>query len=342
MAQLTSSSKVSFLPGIILSVMLLAANTSSVANTLDAAEIAHFIEEMAVTHDFDANNLHRLFTEAQYSQRVLQAISKPAESLPWYQYRNIFLKEKRIRQGATFWDTHTDELREAERVYGVAPQIIVAIIGVETYYGQQQGKDRIIDALATLAFHYPKRAAFFRRELEQFLLLGREQNIDILILKGSYAGAMGIPQFISSSYRNYAVDFNFDGKKDLWNDPADAIGSVANYLHRHGWRRDEKVTFPLENGNEQFSVLANGGLKPHITVGAINKLGVPTQKHGIAENALLTMIELESEDETEYWLGLQNFYAITRYNHSALYAMAVYQLSQAIKQLHEKKSLVGD
>ena len=230
-------------------------------------------------------------------------------------------------------------MKRAEDVYGIQPQIIISIIGVETQYGQYKGKDKVMDSLATLAFHYPKRADFFRGELEQFLLLTREQNIDPLSLKGSYAGAMGIPQFISSSYREYAVDFDSDGKKDLWLNPIDAIGSVANYFNRHGWETGQLVAFPVSITGNRVNEIINSDLKPHIRPHELIKYGLILNQD-ITDTVLLKVLKFEQKDHYDYWLGLHNFYVITRYNHSALYAMAVYQLSESIKIEYEKETAV--
>ena len=311
------------LPGIVL------------ARSLDGSQVDQFIDEMVSKHGFDSNELRILFDGSKYSDRVLQAISRPAEDLAWYKYRRLFLKDARVKKGVSFWKKHEASLRRAEDIYGIPPQIIIAIIGVETRYGQYKGKDKVMDSLSTLAFHYPKRAEFFRNELEQFLLLTREQKIDPLSLKGSYAGAMGIPQFISSSYREYAVDFDKDGEKDLWQNPIDAIGSVANYFNRHGWETGQLVTFPASTTGSRVNEIINSDLKPHIRSGDLKEYGIIIDQV-IQETALLKVLKFEQKDRYDYWFGLHNFYVITRYNHSALYAMAVYQLSESIRAEYEK------
>lgn len=307
--------------------------------SLDSGLVNQFIDKMVTRHGFDTNSLRILFGGTKYSDKVLLAMSQPAEDLAWYQYRRIFLKDTRIKKGVRFWKKHEASLNRAEDVYGIPPQIIISIIGVETQYGQYKGKNKVMDSLATLAFHYPKRADFFRGELEQFLLLTREQNIDPLSLKGSYAGAMGIPQFISSSYREYAVDFDSDGKKDLWLNPIDAIGSVANYFNRHGWETGELVTFPVSITGNRVNEIINNDLKPHIRPHELKKYGLIFNQD-IPDTALLKVLKFEQKDHYDYWLGLHNFYVITRYNHSALYAMAVYQLSESIKIEYEKETAV--
>lgn len=300
-------------------------------------EVKKFISSLADKHGFDANQLRKLFGEVRLKQAIIDTITRPAESKPWYEYRPIFLTESRIREGARFWNTHREDLARAEREYGVAPEIIVAILGVETRYGRYKGNYRVMDALATLAFAYPPRAKFFRSELEQYLLLAREEGLDPLSVTGSYAGAMGFAQFISSSYRHYAVDFDGDGKRDLWNNTSDAIGSIANYLKRHHWKPGEKVTVPALVGGNHIKVTVKKGYKPHSSVAELRKRGV-TPKEITDPSARAALVELETRTGHEYWLGLDNFYVITRYNHSPLYAMAVYQLGQAIlEQLEQNR-----
>ncbi len=309
------------------------------SESLDSSQINQFIDEMVRTHNFDQKKLRILFTGTKYSARVLEAISRPAEGLAWYKYRNLFLKNERIKKGIAFWKKHAVTLDRAERVYGVPPQIIVAIIGVETKYGQYKGNDKVMDSLATLAFHYTRRGKFFRSELEQFLLLTREQNVDALSLKGSYAGAMGIPQFISSSYRNYAVDFDGDGKKDLWQNTVDAIGSVASYFNRHDWQAGQPVAFPVRVTGTKVSEIMDGDLKSNIGADSLERYGI-IHTQDIPETTMVKVMKFRQKDHDEYWLGLHNFYVITRYNHSALYAMAVYQLSEEIKEEYENGSAV--
>lgn len=292
-------------------------------------EVSQFIDEMVSKHGFEKQELDAVFSEARVSSTILDAISRPAEAMPWYKYRNIFLRNDRIQLGQKFIKEHEALLQRAYDVYGVPPEIIAAIIGVETRYGSHKGSYRVIDSLVTLGFRYPKRASFFRRELEQFLLLARDEGLDPLKVTGSYAGAMGIPQFISSSFRHYAVDFDDDGHIDIWENPADAIGSVANYFKVHGWKRDQSVAFPATVSGTGFQSVLTSSLEPEKTVAEILGSGVSIERTAPPE-ANAKLLEYEQENGNEYWLGLQNFYVITRYNHSALYAMAVYQLSQEI------------
>ena len=298
-------------------------------------ELQAFIKEMSSKHGFDEQSLHKAFASTKVSQSILKAMSRPAEKLEWYQYRPIFLKQARIDAGVKFWQEHKQVLEKAEQEFGVPAEIIIAIIGVETRFGQYKGKYRVLDALMTLGFHYPKRAKFFKSELEQFLLLAREQNIDPLSIYGSYAGAMGIPQFISSSYRHYAIDFDNDGKIDLWNNINDAIGSVANYFVEHGWKQGEEVVKTANVSGDAYQAILEKGYKPHTSYASMKDANITTLE-SLDENETVSLIELKQKNSNDYWLVLKNFYAITRYNHSPLYAMAVYQLSQEIKQAYQQ------
>ncbi|PCH62445.1 MAG: lytic murein transglycosylase B, partial [Gammaproteobacteria bacterium] len=276
------------------------------------------------------------FDEVEVKASILKAISRPAEkSKPWYDYRKIFITEKRIDGGVRFWQQHADSLAAAEQKYGVSAEIIVAILGVETRYGGNVGGYRVVDALSTLAFRYPPRSPFFRSELEHFLLLTREEQMSHLDPIGSYAGAMGLGQFMPSSYREYAVDFDQDGKRDIWTNPVDAIGSIANYLKRHGWVAGETIVHQtFVNGDEPASLLKKG-LKPSISRAELTIAGVSLHNLPAGEDDL-ALIALTQRDGEEYWLARQNFYAVTRYNHSRMYAMAVTQLAQMIREQYGK------
>ena len=291
-------------------------------------DVRQFIDMMHNEHQFDKSQLLDWFSKVTRQTRTLEAVTKPAERLPWYKYRRIFLTDKRIRQGVTFMKEHWEVLTRAERQYGVPSEIITAIIGVETFYGAYLGKYPAFDTLVTLGFDYPKREKFFRSELENYLLLIREEGLDPFDIKGSYAAAMGAPQFISSSYRHYAIDFDGDGKRDLLNNINDTIGSVANYFKRHGWRTGEAITVMANFRGRQFPEY---DMKPIHSIDELFQQNLfPTQP--VKSELLATPVRLELENGYEYWLGLHNFYVITRYNHSNLYAMAVYRLSQRIKQ----------
>jgi membrane-bound lytic murein transglycosylase B len=294
-------------------------------------EIAPFVADMVSRHGFERERLERTLGGVRVRPEILKAIARPAESLDWYQYYPIFLTETRIAKGEEFWRAHADTLARASRKYGVSPEIIVAIIGVETLYGTRKGKHLVLDSLATLAFRYPKRSKFFRTELEQFLILAQQESFDTPKVKGSYAGAMGIPQFISSSYRRYAVDFDGDGVRDLLNSEIDAIGSVANYLKVHGWQRDGAVALPASVSGDEYKALVKKGMKPHTPVSDMDNFGVVVLYAG-ENDSPGALIELTNKGDTEHWVGLQNFYAITRYNHSSLYAMAVFQLAREIRK----------
>ncbi len=299
-------------------------------------EVQDFIQQMVKKHRFQKDYLQGLFAEAKLHQSILDAIARPAESKPWYQYRPIFLTRQRVNGGIQFWKENATALARAEQKYGVPQEIIVAIIGVETRYGRHAGRYPVFDALATLGFAYPPRATFFRSELEQFLLMTREEKLPARKMLGSYAGAMGMPQFIASSFRQYAVDFDGDGKRDLWKNPSDAIGSVANYFKRHHWKTGQPITSKVQVYGKRYRKLLSKNLKPEHTLQELLNNGV-ILPGGLDESLKGRLIELEKPGKPEYWVGWHNFYVITRYNHSALYSMAVYQLSQKIKQGYLRK-----
>lgn len=300
---------------------------------LQRPELRLFIDEMVSKHDFNSADLAALFGEVDTHQKIIDAITRPAEAKPWHAYRKIFLTEKRIAGGVRFWNENAELLAAAEERFGVPPEVIVAIIGVETNYGRNAGSYQVIDALTTLAFDYPKRGDFFRSELEQFLLLSREEGFDPLDPLGSYAGAMGMGQFIPSSYRHYAIDFNGDGQRDLFDSRADAIGSVANYFSAHGWRRGGKVVAPAEVEGDDYRALIDLGYKPQRRLERFPGYGVAIPA-GLDSQQIAALIELETDDGPARWIALKNFYVITRYNHSPLYAMAVHQLSQEVAERH--------
>ena len=273
-----------------------------------------------------------LLDQAERKQSILDAISRPAEKTkPWYDYRKIFLTDKRAREGVAFAQQNAETLAKVSDQTGVPASVITAIIGVETFYGRITGSYRVIDALATLAFDYPKRSPFFTRELQNFLVLAYESGKDPIELKGSYAGAMGYGQFMPSSYRAYAVDYDGDGVADIWTNADDAIASVANYFLRHGWQPGAPVIVPANYDGDSSEIFA-GGLKPEKTVGELAEEGfAPRSATDIS--LVATPLRLEGSEGYEYWLCLENFYVITRYNHSAMYALSVWQLSQEIESL---------
>jgi len=294
-------------------------------------DVQSFIQTISKQHDFDPEQLKQWFSAIRPRPDIIEAISSPAEGKAWHQYRKIFIKEKRIAGGVTFWTENRELLERAEKETGVPARIIVAILGVETLYNTYKGRYKVLESLATLAFDYPKRAKFFRSELEQFLLLAREERVDPLMLKGSYAGAMGGPQFISSSFRHYAVDFDNDNKRDIWSNPADMIGSVANYFKVHGWQKGQSVTHKARVSGSHTDKIVEKGIKPAYSISELKDKGVSTSDK-VALDRKAALIKLEQENGVDYWLGMKNFYVITRYNHSPLYAMAVYQLSEKIAE----------
>jgi membrane-bound lytic murein transglycosylase B len=309
------------------------ATSAEDATGFDRKNLQSFIRDMERKHAYPRRELEALFKQARLQPSILQAIAKPAEGKPWHQYRNIFLTPARIDGGVAFWIANAARLEQAARQFGVSPEYIVAIIGVETSYGRNVGKYRVIDALATLGFNYPRRAPFFRTELENFLLLTRSQNFDPLALNGSYAGAMGLPQFMPSSYRSYAVDFDDDTTIDIWTNPADAIGSVGNYLKRHGWIADAPIASTASVNGGGYQALLRAGVKPTMPLKQAMSLGIEPVEP-VTGDPKVALIELQAEYAREYWLTFNNFYVITRYNTSPLYAMAVYQLGQALRSAY--------
>lgn len=302
---------------------------SAQASYLQHPDARIFAERMVSEHGFERASVDALLEAAEKKQTIIDAMERPAEKVkPWKDYRKIFITEKRITEGVDFWRKNRAVLGEASRQYQVAPEVIVAIIGVETFYGRIKGSFRVIDALATLSFDYPPRSPFFTKQLEQFLLLAREQDQDPLTLMGSYAGAMGYGQFIPSSYRSFAVDFDGDGFADIWENKADAIGSVANYFAEHGWKMGETVVARARR-KESFdeALLNQAGLDK--TVDELAEMGF-TSEVPLSGCAKAIPVRLDGDNGLEYWLGLNNFYVITRYNRSLLYAMAVHELSQQI------------
>ncbi len=315
------------------------ASTPAGAEAVPERELRPFIDQMVQRHDFSRSALERLFAKVRMRPGVLAAIRRPAESKPWYQYRPIFLTDARIRGGVRFWERHAAILERAQRRYGVPPQIVTAILGVETRYGRRMGNIPVIDSLSTLAFDYPPRERFFRRELAQFLLLTRTNGLDPLAVKGSYAGAMGMPQFIASSYRRYAVDFDGDGHVDLIHSTADAVGSVAHYLSAHGWKAGAPIALAARVSGDRFGPLLATGkdAAPRRSLAQLRALGVePAGAAAAPQDLPARLLRLQGRDGPEYWITYHNFYVITRYNHSALYAMAVYQLGRAIRDARDR------
>ncbi|HJW03241.1 MAG TPA: lytic murein transglycosylase B [Azospira sp.] len=304
-------------------------------------DVEAFIASMQERHGFNGDELHQLFAAIAPNDTVLAAIqpSAAAERRSWQTYRNGFVNARRIRRGVAFWQEHQDLVREAEFRFGVPGEIIIAIIGVETEYGRNTGRFGVFQALSTLAFRYPPRAEFFRGELEQLLLLARENSQAPLSLKGSYAGAMGIPQFMPGSQRRFAVDFDSDGRVDLRNSPADAIGSVASFLAAHGWRPGEAIAHHLPPTFVPLPELPPGDLKPRYDAPTLRRLGLPLAANDTKSYALLDLASTEAP--TEYWLGEENFFVITRYNRSSFYAMAVFQLGEKLREAMAQPELLS-
>jgi membrane-bound lytic murein transglycosylase B len=308
-------------------------------NYAQRPDVGEFIDEMVRDHGFDARALRRVFAKVRYQQSVVNAMSRPVLAPPkWYEYAPRFLSSARIDAGVAFWRDNAATLDRAQRQFGVSPEIVVAIIGVETFYGRNTGSYRVADALTTLAFDYPRRAEFFRDELRQFLLQTREQNISPLQPKGSYAGAQGLPQFMPGSVREYALDYDGDGTVDLSGDVDDAVGSVANYLARHGWLADDPAMQPAEidgGARERIDRMLDGGISEQRTLNdwqedGVRAVGIP-EAPGSDPTGLLM---LEEESELSYWVVFNNWYVLTRYNRSRLYASAVWKLAQELKHAY--------
>jgi membrane-bound lytic murein transglycosylase B len=316
--------------------MCLAALALSVqpATAIDTgrSDVKDFIAHMVDAYAFKKRPLRKLLKSAQSQPVILDAMSKPAEKAKlWYEYRAIFLTERRIHEGTEFWIAHRQALDQASVRSGVAPEYLAAILGVETYYGRLTGTYRVLDALVTLSFDYPARSKFFRDELEQYLLLTRDAHLDPLAIKGSYAGAMGAPQFMPSNYRRYAVDADADGHIDLWSNWADVCASVGNYLKEHGWNAGEPVLGEATVVEDKADDLDGRKLALSETVGSLMAKGVSFESP-LPADAPALLIAADETDGVHWRVGYNNFFVITRYNHSALYAMAVYELAAAIKQ----------
>ncbi len=297
---------------------------------LERPEVQDFIDER-VAEGMDRALLEELFEDVEPQQRILDLISRPAEARPWKDYRPIFVNDLRIERGRVFMDEEAFWLERAEEAFGVEQELIAAIIGVETNYGRNLGSFRVVDALVTLGFDYPPRQDFFRSELGHFLQLVQEEALDLRETRGSYAGAMGRGQFISSSYRAYAVDFDDDGRRDLINSWADAIGSVANYFRQHHWQTGEPVVVGARADGDAYEALLGGGYQARFSLAELAEHGVfPTEV--VPADGRFSLIRLEGSDGPEFYLGYPNFYVITRYNRSPLYAMAVHQLTEALRQ----------
>lgn len=300
-------------------------------------DVQDFIQQMVKKHKFSKEKLTSLFAQVKVRPQVMRHINKPLEKEAWHLYQVLFVNEWRIQHGVEFWNKYEKALADAEAQYGVPASIIVATIGIETKYGQNTGNYRVIDALSNIAFSDSTRAPFFKRELEQFLLLTREEGIDPLKLRGSYAGAIGQPQFMPSSYRAYAVDFSKNGEIDLMNDEVDVIGSIANYYRKHGWTTNGMVATRATKVGDRFNYLfKKGKIKSTMTLSEFSRYGIQPKELRGHDKMEAKLVELEDRYNNQYWLGFHNFYVIKRYNASDLYAMAVFQLSNYIEALRTR------
>jgi membrane-bound lytic murein transglycosylase B len=305
-------------------------------------EVLAFIDGMVTEHGFARADLIYAFRDVRFQPRIVAAMDRPIVAPPkWFEYAPRFLNAERIDAGAAWWRARADALSRAEAQFGVPPQIVVGIVGVETYFGRNVGTYRVIDALATLAFDYPRRSSFFRGELEQFLLFARDERISPLAPVGSFAGAMGVPQFMPGSVRTYAVDFDGDGRVDLWRSDADVIGSVANYLARHDWLRGQPVLLPaaVDRGRRDAVLRRlDGGISERRPLAAWNADGVSASDapDDLAPDpvGLLLLEESPLDDDASLWIACPNFYVITRYNKSRLYAAAVWSLGEAVRRTY--------
>ena len=308
----------------------LAASSSAFAVDTGQANIDAFIDSMVSEHDYDRATLEEILGQAEFKESIIEQISKPAErTLTWADYRPIFMTKERVAAGAKFWRENRAALERVSNETGVPVEIMVGIIGVETYYGRITGGHRVLDALTTLAFYYPPRETFFRRELQEFLLLVREEDMLATDAFGSYAGAMGRPQFMPSSYRAYAVDSTGDSKRDIWNNWTDVAGSIANYFIAHKWRTGEEVTTQATLSDRFQGPPPKNQLSADYTVESLSESGVMFSTT-LKSDSAAQLITYEGAAGTEHWVGFHNFFVITRYNRSVMYALAVHQLGQEI------------
>jgi membrane-bound lytic murein transglycosylase B len=313
-------------------------HSSGIENQKPSVSENEFIGQMVRNHNFDRAKLETVFSQVKRQPKILVTMTTPHEAKPWYEYRKTFLKDERVNAGVVYWSKHAKTLAEAERRYGVPADMIIGILGVETYYGRNSGNYRVMDVLTTLAFDYPRRAPFFRSELEQFLLLSREQGWDPLAIKGSYAGAMGKPQFMPSSYRRNAVSATGTKPIDLMNNDADIIMSIANYLKQSGWRPGESIASKANLKGQQYTSIPDRDLKLKFTVAELKQRGV-TPIRPVSGSRKAAFLKLEGPSEPEFWLGFHNFYALSRYNPRINYTMAVYQLGEKARMVYDQSRL---
>jgi membrane-bound lytic murein transglycosylase B len=303
----------------------------------DRKDVQQFIQMMVKKYKFNKSNLISLFQQVELRPQVIQQINQPNETKPWHVYQLLFVSEWRIKHGVEFWNKYENALERAEKTYGVPASIIVATIGVETKYGQKTGDYRIMDSLSSLGFSDSRRAPYFRSELEQFLLLTREQHVDPLKIRGSYAGAIGQPQFMPSSYRHYAVNFSKSGTTDLMNNEVDVIGSIANYYSKHGWKFNQPIVTEAKTFGTRYKYLFESNKdKTAFTISELAYYGIMPKSSDVDTSYKVKVLELENRFRNEYWLTYHNFDVIKRYNTNSLYAMAVYQLSSYIEELRNR------
>jgi membrane-bound lytic murein transglycosylase B len=297
-----------------------------------------FLEEMVARHGFTREELDEAFDRTRSVPQILELMNRAADPKPWEDYRSLFVTPEKISGGERFWNENGAALTLARERYGVPEEIVTAVIGIETHYGRNRGRFKVLEALATLAFEYPRRAKEFRLELEHFLLLSREESLPLGSPLGSYAGAMGIAQFMPGSYRRYAIDFDGDGKRDLFENTRDAIGSIANYLTAHGWQRNALIAVPASVAESATEPFRSAKLSKRYPLSELESLGITTASAPPAERETTSAIPLtlKNRSGSEYWLGFQNFYVITRYNQSVYYAMAVHQLAKEIRDRYEE------
>ena len=294
-------------------------------------ETIEFIDYMVQKHGYEKSNLESIFQRAEYQEKVVRIMNRqPEGTMTWERYKGIMVNESRISAGKEFIRSHKQDLKRAEKIYGVPAEIIASILGIETRYGRIKGNIRVIDSLSTLAFDYPRRSKFFKIQLEEFLLLSKEENFNPEEIEGSIAGAMGYGQFMPDSYRDYAVDFDNDGVRDILNNPVDAIGSVANFLNKKGkWKPNAPIAIRAKAINEIKEIKSS--FKPYMTSMELEKIGLVASE-GIPGNLKFVPISLDLEDGYEYWLGFDNYHSISRYNRSKLYVMAVFEFSNSLSK----------
>ena len=295
------------------------------------SEVKFFIDDLVENYNFDRNEITNILKEAKFQPKIIESMDRPYEKKKWDVYKSLFLTKKRLDSGVEFWQKNKKDLIAVEKKYGVPADVIVAIIGIETLYGEKQGNYRVLDALTTLAFNYPSRSKFFTKELREYLLLCKDQKVPATKYYGSYAGAIGVPQFMPSSYRYYAIDANGNGQADLMNNNKDVIFSVANYFKKNGWSNNAEVAEPAKITSNAYKKLATNTTKPNYKFTNIISSGVVPKISRMKHPVQAGVIQLETDQGKEYWLGYDNFYVITRYNNSPQYALVVHLLSEQLR-----------